>query len=230
MGIDITAGTVGSMAWKGMNTLLGAAGTAMGATSLGSKTSENKVREIIHEELGCGNGYRNGCGWNRGGFNESIFIDNSGANTTVNRYELGQTQEIARLQAKEYSDMSDLKLFEDYTTRLANEKERVNDKLEIIFKEQVSAREKMQAEICRIDKEVALNKQAMDYQFFIANGNFNTVNTRLNAITKEVIPLSAICPQPLSGCVPVGFQGQIVTTVPTGETNTVLSNIKTASK
>lgn len=52
MGIEFNASNAGSMAWKGFNTLLGAAGTAMGATALGSKTSEEKVREIFREEVG----------------------------------------------------------------------------------------------------------------------------------------------------------------------------------
>lgn len=224
MGIEVTPTSMGSAAWKLFNTGLGAAGTAMGATALGSKCSEQKVREIIREETGCGGrGSVCGSGWGRG-VNETVFINQPCSdNTWVNRFELGQNLEIARLQAKEYSDMSDLKLFEDYTTRMAAEKERVNGRLETIFAELVASRERQQAEICRLDKEAALNKQASDFQFIIANKEFANINSRLDAITKEVIPLSAICPQPLAGCVPVGFQGQVVNTTATGETNTVIA-------
>lgn len=151
-------------------------------------------------------------------------------NTHVNRFELAQNLEIARLQAKEYSDMSDLKLFEDYTTRLAAEKERVNGRFETIFSELVASRERLQAEVCRLDKEAALNKQATDFGFISVNQEFARINNRLNDITKEVIPLSVICPQPLAGCVPVGFQGQVVNTTATGETNTVIMANKAAKQ
>lgn len=215
MSIEVTSGGLGSAAWKLFNTGLGAAGTAMGATALGSKCSEEKVREIIREENDRGRGRSVG--------NETVVVSQPcSENTCVNRFELGQNLEIARLQAKEYSDTSDLKLFEDYTTRLAAEKERVNGRLETIFTELVASRERLQSEVCRLDKEAALNKQANDYQFIAANKEFASINSRLDSITKEVIPLSAICPQPMAGCVPVAFQGQIVTTTPTGETNTVV--------
>lgn len=228
MGIEFNAANPGSMAWKGFNTLLGAAGTAMGATALGSKTSEEKVRQIIREENGCGHHGHcgNGCGR---GFNEAVFVQPCSDNTLVNRFELGQNLEIARLQAKEYSDVSDLKLFEDYTTRLAAEKERVNGRLETIFTEQVASRERMQAEICRLDKEIALNKQANDFQFIIANKEFANINNRLNSITKEVIPLSALCPQPLPACVPVALEPQTITTDPAGAQGVIIAN-KAAAK
>ena len=121
MSLEINGAGIGSAAWKLLNTGLGAAGTAMGATALGSKTSEEKVRQIIREENGCGHHGYCGNGWGRG-FNETVFVQPCSDNTPVNRFELGQNLEIARLQAKEYSDMSDLKLFEDYTTRMAAEK------------------------------------------------------------------------------------------------------------
>lgn len=223
MSIEVTSGGLGSAAWKLLNTGLGAAGTAMGATALGSKCSEEKVREIIREE--------NNRGRCRNGDNETVVVSQPcSENTCVNRFELGQNLEIARLQAKEYSDTSDLKLFEDYTTRLAAEKERVNGRLETIFTELVASRERLQSEVCRLDKEAALNKQANDYQFIAANKEFASINSRLDSITKEVIPLSAICPQPMAGCVPVAFQGQIVTTTPTGETNTVVMANKAAKQ
>ena len=228
MGIEVSGGSLGSAAWKFLNTGLGAAGTAMGATALGSKCSEKKVREIFREEMGRGYGYGNGCGRS---INDTVIVSQPcSENTLVNRFELGQNLEIARLQAKEYSDTSDLKLFEDYTNRLAAEKERVNGRFETIFSELVASRERLQAEVCRLDKEAALNKQATDFGFVSANQEFARINGRLNDITKEVIPLSAICPQPLAGCVPVGFQGQVVNTTATGETNTVIMANKAAKQ
>ena len=50
MSIEMNGSGIGSAAWKLLNTGLGAAGTAMGATALGSKTSEEKVRQIIRDE------------------------------------------------------------------------------------------------------------------------------------------------------------------------------------
>ena len=109
MSLEINGAGIGSAAWKLLNTGLGAAGTAMGATALGSKTSEEKVRQIIREENGCGHHGYCGNGWGRG-FNETVFVQPCSDNTPVNRFELGQNLEIARLQAKEYSDMSFLKI------------------------------------------------------------------------------------------------------------------------
>lgn len=215
MGIEMSGGGVGDMLWKGANTLLGAAGTAMGATALGVKANASHFNRCgekwgSYNDCGCGcNGYGNGYGYNGYG---------------VNRFELLQNQEISRLQAKEYSDVSDLKLFDDYTTKMNAEKDRVNGRFEIIFGELVASRERLQAEVCKLDKEMALNKQAMEFGFASANKEFANINCRLDAITKEVIPLSAICPQPLSSCVPVGFTGQVVTTTPTTDTSTVFSN------
>lgn len=209
MTIEATAGNIGGMAWKGFNTLLGAAGTAMGATALGSKTSEDKVREIIREEAGCGNGCYPAYGMNR-------------CNPFVSRFELEQQQQIANLTAKDYSNQSDLSLFADYTARINAEKERVNGRFETIFGELVASRERLQAEVCRLDKEAALNKQAMEFGFANVNKEFACVNSRLDAITKEVVPLSAICPQPLPACVPVTFTGQVINTDDTSSSTTVV--------
>ena len=218
MSIEMNGAGIGSAAWKLLNTGLGAAGTAMGATALRSKTSEEKVRQIIRDEFGGGHGCTRG-------FNENVFINHPcSENTYVNRFELGQNLKIAELQAKDYSTQSDLKLFEDYTTRLAAEKERVNGRFETVFSELVASRERQQAEICRLDKEVALNKQANEYQFIAANKEFAAINNRLDAITKEVIPLSAICPQPLSGCVPVAIEPQTITTSAAGAQGVIIAN------
>lgn len=219
MSIEMSGATAGNMAWNVFNTLLGAAGVATGSTALGSKTSTDKVKEIIREEMGeCG------CGHNHYGYRNGYGCDNP----LVNRFELLQNQEISRLQAKEYSDMSDLKLFDDYTTKMNAEKDRVNGRFEIIFGELVASRERLQAEVCKLDKEVALNKQAMEFGFANTNREFASINGKLDAITKEVVPLSALCPQPLPACVPVGFQGQVITTTDTTASNTVVG-LRTAT-
>ena len=216
MGIEMSGGGVGDMLWKGANTLLGAAGTAMGATALGVKANASHF---------------NRCGENWGSYNNCGGCGHYGYdNIGVNRFELLQNQEISRLQAKEYSDMSDLKLFDDYTTKMNAEKDRVNGRFEIIFGELVASRERLQAEVCKLDKEVALNKQAMEFGFANTNQEFARINGRLDAITKEVIPLSALCPQPLPACVPVGFQGQVITTTDTTASNTVVGVSRVASK
>lgn len=44
MSLEINGAGIGSAAWKLLNTGLGAAGTAMGATALGSKTSEEYIK------------------------------------------------------------------------------------------------------------------------------------------------------------------------------------------
>ena len=220
MSIEMSGGGVGDMLWKGANTLLGAAGTAMGATALGVKANASHFNR-------CGEnwGSYNNCGC--GGYGHFGYgYDGIG----INRFELLQNQEISRLQAKEYSDVSDLKLFDDYTTKMNAEKDRVNGRFEIIFGELVASRERQQAEICRLDKEIALNKQAQDFAFASANREFASINGRLDAITKEVIPLSALCPQPLPACVPVGFQGQVVTTTDTSATNTIVNAARTVAK
>lgn len=94
MSIEMNGAGIGSAAWKLLNTGLGAAGTAMGATALGSKTSEEKVRQIIRDEFGGGHGCTRG-------FNENVFINQPcSENTYVNRFELGQNLKIAELRQK----------------------------------------------------------------------------------------------------------------------------------
>lgn len=235
MGIEVSGGSLGSAAWKFLNTGLGAAGTAMSATALGSKCSEQKVREIFREEMGRGYGYGNGCGRS---INDTVIVSQPcSENTCANRFEMEQSQRIALLEADKYTDQ---KIIEAYKQSVADNKaleaqiatlsERNSAAHETIFKELVASRERQQAEICRLDKEMALNKQATDFGFVSANQEFARINGRLNDILKEVIPLSAICPQPMPGCIPVGFQGQVVNTTATGETNTVIMANKAAKQ
>ena len=59
MGIEVSGGGVGDMLWKGANTLLGAAGTAMGATALGVKANASHFNRCgenwgSYNDCGCG--------------------------------------------------------------------------------------------------------------------------------------------------------------------------------
>lgn len=140
-------------------------------------------------------------------------------NTPVSRFELGQAQQIAILSERAYTDEKIADAYKQSVIDNNSIKEKMVLNNDIIFKA-----------LAENDKNIALNKQASDYQFMFVNKEFDCVNGRINhltsrvdAITKEVVPLSAICPQPLAGCVPVGFNGQIVTTEPTKSNNTIIS-------
>lgn len=199
---------IGSTGWKVFNTLASAAGIAMGATALGVKANASHFR-------------RNGCNEYWGSY------DNCGCNGyhgyPVNRFELEQNLTIANLQAKDYSNQSDLKLFADYTARNKEQDEKNGAKFETIFKELVDSRERLQAEVCKLDKEIALNKQAMDYNFYISNKRIDTLDSRLNSITKEIVPIDVICPEPLAACSKVAINPQVVTTTAGTTTGTVVS-------
>lgn len=231
MGIEVTAGSMGSAAWKGFNTLLGAAGTAMGATALGSKCSEQKVREIIREENGCGRG-----GYNRGGFSDSVFLsvqEPCSHNTHVNRFELEQSQRISELESGRETDAKIL----DVWKAAAASDQRQDEKFAQLTKSLTDYVIASNREIDGIKCEARLNNQEirdnlrfLDYK--IDNNQremFAYVDCKTLPLEKK-LPLSSICPQPLAGCVPVGFQGQVVNTTATGETNTVISAAKAAPK
>ena len=89
MSIEMSGGRVGDMLWKGANTLLGAAGTAMGATALGVKANAahfNRCGENwgSYNNCGCGGHYNGHYGYGCDGIG-------------INRFELLQNQEISRL-------------------------------------------------------------------------------------------------------------------------------------
>jgi hypothetical protein len=205
---------IGSTGWKVFNTLASAAGIAMSATALGVKANASHFNRN-----GCNGEYwgsYNNCGCNHGygyGYN----------GIPVNRFEMEQNLAIANLVAKDYSNQSDLKLFADYTARDKEETQRVNNRFETIFQELVASRERMQAEICKLDKEAALNKQAMEYNLYISNSNIDKLAGRVNNITKEVVPIDAICPEPLAACTRITANPQILTTTAATTTGTVVS-------
>nr|DAT31339.1 MAG TPA: hypothetical protein [Caudoviricetes sp.] len=169
--------SMGSGAWKTFNTLLGAAGTAMGATALGSKTSEDKVREIIREE----NGMHGHC--------NSVCSEN----TPVSRYEMEQSQRIALLESDKYTDQ---KILDAYKQSVADNKalKAEIDALsaknsadhETIYKELVAQREAQLTSNAKFDKDIALNAQAAYFQ--------NQLNECRFYQTKKVVAKSDICP------------------------------------
>ena len=186
---------------NGLNFLLGAAGTAMGATALGVKANASHFNR-------CGEnwGSYNNCGWGYG------FNGCCGANTVVNRFELEQSQRISELEADRATDNKLIALYSQTVAENKDIRATIASNNETIYKELVANRERQQAEICRLDKEAALNKQASEYNYAILSGRIDGLNGRLNAITKEIVPIGAICPQPLAACTPIATNPQVITT------------------
>ena len=212
--------------WKLINTGLGAAGTAMGATALGSKTSEQKVREIVAEEIG-GRGCRRG-GW--GG--EAVVVGSCNENTLVNRYELAQSQRISELESARETDA---KLLEVYKAAAASD-QRQDEKFAQLTKSLTDYVIANNREVDAIKCEARVNQQAI-------NDNFRYLDYKIDNNHKEVlayvdchtIPLekkvgiNSICPMPLAASSPVAIQGQILTTTPTGDTSTVVGTVRTTA-
>ena len=226
MGIEFNASNAGSMAWKGFNTLLGAAGTAMGATALGSKTSEEKVREIFREEVGRYGGYGRSV-------NDTVVISQPcSENTHVTRFELEQSQRISELES---SKETDAKIFEVWKAAAASD-QRQDEKFAQLTKSLTDYVIANNREVDAIRCDARLNNQEirdnlrfLDYK--IDNNQremYAYVDCKTLPLEKK-LPLSSICPQPMPGCVPVGFEGQVVNTTATGETNTVISANKAAA-
>lgn len=164
--------SMGSGAWKTFNTLLGAADTAMGATALGSKTSEDKVREIIREENG---------------------MKNCSENTPVSRFEMEQSQRIALLEA---NGVIDNKILDAYKQSVADNKAlqaRIDELAaknsaahETIYKELVAQREAQLTSNAKFDKDIALNAQAAFYQQQLNDCKYYTC--------KKVVDKASVCP------------------------------------
>lgn len=182
MTIEATAGNLGGMAWKGFNTLLGAAGTALGATALGSKTSEDKVREIIREQCLRGNYF--------GGYGAFPVCSE---NTPVSRFEMEQSQRIALLESDKYTDQKILDAYKQSVADNAAIKAELaavvaanNAAHETIYKELVAQREAQLVTNAKFDKDIALNAQAAYFQ--------NQLNQCQYYQTKKVVGASDICP------------------------------------
>ena len=175
--------STGSGMWKAFNTLLGAGGLATGVTALGSKTSEDKVREIVRQEAGMhghGYGHAHGCGV-------------CSENTPVTRFEMEQSQKIALLEADKYTDQ---KIIEAYKQSVADNKaleaqiaalsEKNSAAHETIYKELVAQREAQLVANAKFDKDIALGRQADFYQ--------NQLNECRFYQTKKVVAKSDVCP------------------------------------
>ena len=198
--------SVGSAGVAGTGLGLGIAGTALGVLAGGAN---GLFGNWFGGCRGGWNNWNNGCGC-YGGY---------GVATADSRTISALESALANEKAERYSDQSDLKLFEDYTTRINAEKQRVNDNFTTIFRELVDSRERLQAEVCRIDKEAALNKQATEFNLAFLNNKIDTTDaaTRCWASStfvpgKLVMPISSICPQPLAGCTPIVANPQVITT------------------
>lgn len=174
--------STGSGMWKGFNTLASAAGIALGATALGSKTSEDKVREIIREETGM-----------RGHCHGEYGVAVCSENTPVTRFEMEQSQRIALLEADKYTDQ---KIIEAYKQSVADNKvleaqiaalnEKNSAAHETIHKELVAQREAQLVANAKFDKDIALGRQADFYQ--------NQLNECRFYQTKKVVARDDICP------------------------------------
>lgn len=204
---------------NGLNFLLGAAGTAMGATALGVKANASHFNR-------CGEnwGSYNNCGWGNGFGYGYGFNGCCGANTVVNRFELEQSQRISELESDRATDNKLISLYSQTVAENKDIRSTMAANNETIYKELVASRERQQAEICRLDKEAALNKQAMEYNFAITNGRIDSLTGRLNAITKEIVPIGAICPQPLPACAQVALEPQTIPTTAAGAQGVIIAN------
>lgn len=201
--VKSNAGMWGMGGWNVFNTLLAASGLATGATALGTKVSKSDVR-------GCHGGY--------GYYGEGCSPCSD--NTLVNRFELNQSQRISELESDRRTDAKILDVYKQSAAENAAILEKMRDNFETAYKT-----------LAEHDKQIALNKQANDYQFMMANREFDAINgrvscltSRVNAITKEVVPLGAICPQPLPGCVPVALEPQTIQTEAAGAQGVIIAN------
>lgn len=208
----------GSMAWGGFNTLLGAAGVALGATALGVKANASH--------------FNRGCGWNGDNWGYG-YNGCCGENTIVNRFELGQSQRISELESARDTDA---KILEVYKAAAASD-QRQDEKFAQLTKELtdyvIANNRSTDARFAQVDKEIAVNTQSI-------NDNLSFINYKIDANDKAIreyvdcktIPLekkigiNQICPKPLEACAPVAIQGQIINTDDTATSNTVVGNVK----
>jgi len=134
-------------------TALGVIGTVLGGAA------------VLGEGGFLGLGRRGRDGYGHGGCGDGHY---GGGNEYINRFELAQSEKIARLEAEKYALIS-----EKYTDN------------------KVAA---LQMEICCLKaKEERLEQNLHDYKVY-NNEEVRELEHRLNAVTKEVIPASVICP------------------------------------
>lgn len=160
----------GGLGWNTLNSVLGVGALA---TALGVGIPA-LVKANNAEDENCGNG-------------------NCSENTKVTRYEMGQSQRIALLEADRYTDQ---KIIEAYKQSVADNKA-IRDEIasivaknsadhETIYKELVAQREAQLVANGNMDKELALLKQADFYQRQLNDCRYYT--------TKKVVAKDDICP------------------------------------
>ena len=169
-----TDSSTGSNMWKTVNSVLGVGALA---SALGVGIPALVKANDAEDKNNC-NGYNGHCS----------------ENTLVNRYEMGQTQRIAILEADRYTDQ---KIIEAYKQSVADNKaleakinelaERNSAAHETINRELVAQREAQLITNGNMDKELALLKQA-DY--------FNRQLNDCRYVTaKKVVAKDDICPE-----------------------------------
>nr|DAR69727.1 MAG TPA: hypothetical protein [Caudoviricetes sp.] len=231
MGIEVNGASMGSAAWKLLNTGLGAAGTAMGATALGSKCSEEKVRQIIREENG---GFRGGYGLNRGG--ENVFLsvqEPCSHNTHVNRYEMQQSQRISELEAGRETDAKILDVWKAAAASDQRQDEKFAQLTKSLTDYVIASNREIDSIKCdaRVNQqEIRDNLRFLDYK--IDNNQremFAYVDCKTLPLEKK-LPLSSICPKPLPGCTPITTNAQVIATTPATTEGEVALNSQRSGK
>ena len=164
----------GGNGWNILNSILGV-GALASALGVGIPALV-KANNAEDGNCGCGNGC-NGCS----------------ENTFVNRYEMGQSQRIAMLEADRYTDQ---KIIEAYKQSVADNKalesqiaaltEKNSLAHETIYKELVAQREAQLITNARFDKDIALVRQGEFYQ--------NQLNDCRYYKPKKVVAKDDICP------------------------------------
>ena len=215
----------GMWGWSGLNTLLGVAGTALGATALGVKANASHFRQ-------CGDYWGNygGCGLGYG------FNGCCGENTLVNRYEMQQSQRISELESGKETDAKILEVYK----ALASADEKNNKKFNQLTKELTDYVIANNREVDAIKCESKINIQAI-------NDNLRFLDYKIDNNQREIIayvdcktlplekklPLSSICPQPLAASTPIVANPQVITTTSAttnGEVQLNAMKVASASK
>ena len=164
----------GNIGWNALNSF-GSVAALASALGIGIPAL---VKANNAEDGNCGNGRHGQCS----------------ENTLVNRYEMGQSQRIATLESDRYTDQ---KIIEAYKQSVADNKvleaqiaalaEKNTAAHETIYKELVAQREAQLITNGKMDKELALLKQADYFQ--------GQLNDCRYVKAKKVVAKDDICPE-----------------------------------
>lgn len=116
--------------------------------------------------------------------------------------------ELARVNSERYADMIGINTYKE-AIALSNKND---DKINANYKELAQF-------IASLDKQIAVDKE-------VTNCNFKFLDSKIDNRARElyeyvnghfvpgklIMPKSSICPEPLSGCTPVTFPAQVITT------------------